>query len=111
MGKAKHPPMGGYYTPNLNRLFTILNWDKIGEGINNANVTESHSFYAVRIGSLGGMIIHREIDEESRVTIEITNKDDTEQVEHKVWIGSIAFQSPEELLDIFTNVLLSKGWI
>jgi hypothetical protein len=72
---------------------------------------EAESFYAVRIGRLGAMLIHREIDEESRVTIEISNNGDTEQVSHKVWIGSVAFDSPAELLDIFTNVLMRNGWI
>jgi len=107
MGKKKLNTMG----TNNPRLLTIHNWDKIGEGIHNSNVMEGESFYSMRVGSLGTVIVHREIDEESRVVVEISNNRDTEQTESKVWVGSVAFQSPADLLDIFTDVLLSKGWI
>ena len=103
--------MGSNNGNSTKRKFTIHNWDKIGNGIHNSNVMEGESFYSMRIGSLGTVIVHREIDEESRVVVEITNNRDTEQTESKVWVGSVAFQSPADLLDIFTDVLLSKGWI
>lgn len=96
---------------NGNRRLTITNWDKIGEGIQNANTMEGESFYAIRIGSLGAVIVHREIDSEDCVNVEVGNYEGDKEESGKVWIGSQTLQSPEELLDRFMTVITEKGWI
>ena len=68
MGKKKLNTMG----TNNTRLLTIHNWDKIGVGVDRANVMEGESFYAIRIGSLGAVIVHREIDDEECVIVEVS---------------------------------------
>lgn len=106
MGNNHHT--GSY---NGVRRLTIANWDKIGEGINNANTMEGESFYAIRIGSLGAVIVHREIDSEDCVTVEVGNYEGDKEESGKVWIGSQTLQNPAELLDRFMSVLTEKGWI
>jgi hypothetical protein len=96
---------------NNPRLLTIHNWDKIAEGVDRANTMEAESFYAIRIGSLGAVIVHREIDDEDRVIVEISNEKGDEIEEGRVWIGSQTLQNPAELLDRFMNVLTERGWI
>jgi hypothetical protein len=107
MGKKKLNTMG----TNNTRLLTIRNWDKIGEGVDRANVMEGESFYSIRIGSLGAVIVHREIDEEDRVIVEVSNNEGDKEESGKVWIGSQTLQNPAELLDRFMNVLTERGWI
>ena len=107
MGKKKLNTMG----TNNTRLLTIHNWDKIGVGVDRANVMEGESFYAIRIGSLGAVIVHREIDDEECVIVEVSNEKGDEIEEGKVWIGSQTLQTPAELLDRFMNVLTERGWI
>lgn len=107
MGKTKLSTMG----TNNPRLLTIHNWDKIAEGVDRANTMEAESFYAIRIGSLGAVIVHREIDDEDRVIVEISNEKGDEIEEGRVWIGSQTLQTPAELLDRFMNVLTERGWI
>ena len=107
MGKTKLSTMG----TNNPRLLTIHNWDKIAEGVDRANTMEAESFYAIRIGSLGAVIVHREIDDEDRVIVEISNEKGDEIEEGRVWIGSQTLQNPAELLDRFMNVLTERGWI
>ena len=93
------------------RRLTITNWDKIGEGVNNANTMEGESFYAIRIGSLGAVLVHREIGEDDTVFVEVSNNEGDKTESGKVWIGSQTLQSPEELLDRFMTVLTERGWI
>jgi hypothetical protein len=107
MGKKKLNTMG----TNNTRLLTIHNWDKIGEGVDRANVMEGESFYSIRIGSLGAVIVHREIDDEDRVIVEVSNNEGDKEESGKVWIGSQTLQTPAELLDRFMNVLTERGWI
>ena len=107
MGKKKLNTMG----TNNTRLLTIRNWDKIGEGVDRANVMEGESFYSIRIGSLGAVIVHREIDDEDRVIVEVSNNEGDKEESGKVWIGSQTLQTPAELLDRFMNVLTERGWI
>ena len=109
MGKAKHVPMGG--NTNTNRKLTISNWDKIGEGVDRAYTMEAESFYSVRIGSLGAVIVHREIDADHCVIVEVSNNEGDKEESGKVWIGSQTLQTPAELLDRFMNVLTERGWI
>lgn len=114
MGKAKHAPLGGGYTPNTTtkRKFTIHNWDKIGEGITNSSTMEGETLYALRIGILGGLIVHREIDEESNtVIVEISNDKGDETKDIKVWIGSVVFSEPAQLLDLFMEKIIEYDWI
>ena len=107
MGKKKLNTMG----TNNPRLLTIHNWDKIGVGVDRANVMEGESFYAIRIGSLGAVIVHREIDDEECVIVEVSNNEGDKEESGKVWIGSQTLQNPAELLDRFMNVLTERGWI
>jgi len=107
MGKKKLNTMG----TNNTRLLTIHNWDKIAVGVDRANTMEGESFYAIRIGSLGAVIVHREIDEEDRVMVEVSNNEGDKTEDGKVWIGSQTLQTPAELLDRFMNVLTERGWI
>lgn len=96
---------------NSIRRLTITNWDKIGEGILHANVMEAESFYAVRIGRLGGVIVHREIDEESIVVVEISDESGNRVREIRVWIGSVVFSNPAQLLELFMDRITEWGWI
>ena len=93
------------------RRLTITNWDKIGEGVDRANTMEAESFYAVRIGSLGAIIVHREIDDEGRVLVEVSNNEGDKTESGKVWIGSVTLHQPVQLLDRFMDVLTERGWI
>ena len=93
------------------RRLTIANWDKIGEGVDRANTMEGESFYAIRIGSLGAVIVHREIDSEDTVFVEVSNNEGDKTESGKVWIGSQTLQNPAELLDRFMTVLTERGWI
>ena len=107
MGKTKLSTMG----TNNTRLLTIHNWDKIGVGVDRANVMEGESFYSIRIGSLGAVIVHREIDDEECVIVEVSNNEGDKSENGKVWIGSQTLENPAELLDRFMNVLTERGWI
>ena len=107
MGKKKLNTMG----TNNTRLLTIHNWDKIAIGVDRANTMDGESFYAIRIGSLGAVIVHREIDADHCVVVEVSNEKGDEIEEGKVWIGSQTLQTPAELLDRFMNVLTERGWI
>jgi hypothetical protein len=93
------------------RRLTIRNWDKIAEGVDRANTMEAESFYAVRIGSLGAIIVHREIDDEGRVLVEVSNNEGDKTESGKVWIGSVTLHQPVQLLDRFMDVLTERGWI
>ena len=93
------------------RRLTIANWDKIGEGVDRANTMEGESFYSIRIGSLGAVIVHREIDADHCVIVEVSNNEGDKEESGKVWIGSQTLQNPAELLDRFMNVLTERGWI
>ena len=114
MGKTKLSTMG---TNNPSgsigngRRLTIANWDKIAVGVDRAGTMEGESFYAIRIGSLGAVIVHREIDADHCVVVEVSNEKGDEIEEGKVWIGSQTLQNPAELLDRFMNVLTERGWI
>jgi hypothetical protein len=107
MGKTKLSTMG----TNNPRLLTIHNWDKIAEGVDRANTMEGESFYAIRIGSLGAVIVHREIDDEECVIVEVSNNEGDKSENGKVWIGSQTLENPMELLDRFMNVITERGWI
>jgi len=107
MGKAKPNSVA---THNGD-ILTIRNWVKIGVGINNANTMEGESFYAVRIGMLGAVIVHREIDEDRCVIVEIGNHEGDKSVRRKVWIGSIVLSEPAPLLDYFMDNIIKEGWI
>jgi hypothetical protein len=107
MGKTKLSTMG----TNNTRLLTIHNWDKIGVGVDRADTMEGESFYSIRIGSLGAVIVHREIDEDHCVIVEVSNYEGDKEESGKVWIGSQTLQNPAELLDRFMNVLTERGWI
>lgn len=107
MGKTKLNRMGNTNT----RYLTIRNWDRIGEGIQNANTMEGESFYAIRIGKLGAVIVHREIDEEDCVIVEVSNYEGDKEESGSVWIGSQTLKHPAELLDRFMSVLTERGWI
>jgi hypothetical protein len=107
MGKTKLSTMG----TNNPRLLTIHNWDKIAEGVDRAYTMEGESFYSVRIGSLGAVIVHREIDEKDCVSVEVSNNEGDKSENGKVWIGSQTLENPAELLDRFMNVLTERGWI
>jgi hypothetical protein len=93
------------------RRLTINNWDKIAEGVDRADTMEGESFYAIRIGSLGAVIVHREIDAKDCVIVEVSNYEGDKSEDGKVWIGSVTLQNPAELLDRFMNVLTERGWI
>ncbi len=76
MGKTKLRTMGNNnVTSSYNgvRRLTIANWDKIAEGVDRANTMEGESFYSIRIGSLGAVIVHREIDADHCVIVEVSN--------------------------------------
>jgi hypothetical protein len=107
MGKTKLNTMG----TNNTRLLTIHNWDKIGVGVDRADTMEGESFYSIRIGSLGAVIVHREIDADHCVIVEVSNYEGDKEESGKVWIGSQTLQNPAELLDRFMNVLTERGWI
>jgi len=107
MGKTKLSTMGS----NNTRLLTIHNWDKIAEGVDRADTMEGESFYSIRIGSLGAVIVHREIDADHCVIVEVSNYEGDKEESGKVWIGSQTLQNPAELLDRFMNVLTERGWI
>ena len=114
MGKTKLSTMGtnnGSGSNSNNRRLTIANWDKIAVGVDRANVMEGESFYAIRIGSLGAVIVHREIDDEECVIVEVSNNEGDKSENGKVWIGSQTLENPAELLDRFMNVLTERGWI
>jgi hypothetical protein len=114
MGKTKLSTMGSNHptgSNSNNRRLTIANWDKIAEGVDRANVMEGESFYAIRIGSLGAVIVHREIGEDHCGVVEVSNDKGDEIEEGRVWIGSVTLQNPIELLDRFMNVITEKGWI
>jgi len=114
MGKTKLSTMGNNnVTSSYNgvRRLTIANWDKIGEGVDRANTMEGESFYSIRIGSLGAVIVHREIDADHCVIVEVSNNEGDKEESGKVWIGSQTLQNPAELLDRFMNVLTERGWI
>jgi hypothetical protein len=111
MGKAKHVPLGGNNNTNTNRKLTISNWDKIGEGVDRAYTMEAESFYSVRIGSLGAVIVHREIDADGCVIVEVSNYEGDKEESGKVWVGSVTLSNPVQLLDRFMNVLTERGWI
>ena len=114
MGKAKHAPLGSNHPTGSNsssRRLTIANWDKIGVGVDRADTMEGESFYAIRIGSLGAVIVHREIDDEECVIVEVSNNEGDKSENGKVWIGSQTLENPAELLDRFMNVLTERGWI
>jgi hypothetical protein len=114
MGKTKLSTMGtnnGSGSNYSGRRLTIANWDKIAVGVDRANTMEGESFYAIRIGSLGAVIVHREIDADHCVVVEVSNEKGDEIEEGKVWIGSQTLQNPAELLDRFMNVLTERGWI
>lgn len=105
------PPNRNPPNPPTQRWFTIQNWEKIGIGLKRSHCHQTQSIYYLSIGSLGAITLHREIDSQHRVTIEIANKDGSHTVSNKVWIGSVVFNSPAELLDIFTGVILSNKWV
>jgi hypothetical protein len=107
MGKTKLSTMG----TNNTRLLTIHNWDKIAVGVDRADTMEGESFYSIRIGSLGAVIVHREIDADHCVIVEVSNYEGDKEESGKVWIGSQTLQNPAELLDRFMNVLTERGWI
>ena len=114
MGKTKLSTMGtnnGIGSNSNNRRLTIANWDKIAIGVDRANTMEGESFYAIRIGSLGAVIVHREIDDEECVIVEVSNNEGDKSENGKVWIGSQTLENPAELLDRFMNVLTERGWI
>ena len=111
MGKTKHAPLGGNTNTNTTRLLTIHNWDKIAEGVDRAHTMEGESFYSVRIGSLGAVIVHREIDEKDCVSVEVSNNEGDKSEIGTVWIGSVTLQHPIQLLDRFMDVLTERGWI
>jgi hypothetical protein len=114
MGKTKLSTMGSNNdtgSNGINRRLTIANWDKIAVGIDRVDTLEAESFYAVRIGSLGAVIVHREIDVDHCVVVEVSNNKGDEVQQGRVWIGSVTLQNPIELLDRFMNVLTEKGWI
>lgn len=93
------------------RRLTIANWDKIAVGVDRADTMEGATFYSVRIGSLGAVIVHREIDDEECVIVEVSNNEGDKSENGKVWIGSQTLENPAELLDRFMNVLTERGWI
>jgi hypothetical protein len=107
MGKTKLSTMG----TNNTRLLTIHNWDKISIGVENANTMEAESFYAVRIGRLGAVIVHREIDSEDTVIVEISDETGNRVRDVRVWIGSVVFSNPVGLLELFMDRLTEWGWI
>jgi hypothetical protein len=114
MGKTKLSTMGSNHPTGSNsssRRLTIANWDKIAVGVDRANTMEGESFYAIRIGSLGAVIVHREIDDEECVIVEVSNNEGDKSENGKVWIGSQTLENPAELLDRFMNVLTERGWI
>jgi hypothetical protein len=114
MGKKKLSTMGtnnGSGSIGSSRRLTIANWDKISVGVDRANTMEAESFYAIRIGSLGAVIVHREIDDEECVIVEVSNNEGDKSENGKVWIGSQTLENPAELLDRFMNVLTERGWI
>jgi hypothetical protein len=92
-------------------MLTIQNWDKISEGVNNSNTIEAKSFYAIRIGSLGAVIVHREIGEDDCVVVEVSNNLGDKTKDIKVWIGSVVFSEPAQLLDLFMERIIEYGWI
>ena len=93
------------------RRLTINNWDKIAEGVDRAYTMEGESFYSVRIGSLGAVIVHREIDEKDCVSVEVSNYEGDKSEDGRVWIGSVTLQNPIQLLDRFMDVITERGWI
>ena len=111
MGKAKHAPLGGNTNINTTRLLTIHNWDKIAEGVDRAYTMEGATFYSVRIGSLGAVIVHREIDSDGCVIVEVSNYEGDKEESGKVWIGSVTLSHPVQLLDRFMDVITERGWI
>ena len=111
MGKAKLSTMGGNNGNGTTRLLTIHNWDKIAEGVDRAYTMEGESFYSIRIGSLGSVIVHREIDAKDCVSVEVSNNEGDKTEEGRVWIGSVTLQHPIQLLDRFMDVLTERGWI
>lgn len=111
MGKAKHAPLGGNTNINTTRLLTIHNWDKIAEGVDRAYTMEGESFYSIRIGSLGSVIVHREIDAKDCVIVEVSNYEGDQSEDGRVWIGSVTLQNPMELLNRFMDVITERGWI
>ena len=114
MGKTKLSTMGtnnGSGSYNGVRRLTINNWDKIAEGVDRAHTMEGESFYSVRIGSLGAVIVHREIDAKDCVSVEVSNNEGDKTEDGKVWIGSVTLQHPIQLLDRFMDVLTERGWI
>jgi hypothetical protein len=72
---------------------------------------EGESFYSIRIGSLGAVIVHREIDADHCVIVEVSNYEGDKSEDGKVWIGSVTLQHPIQLLDRFMDVLTERGWI
>ena len=114
MGKTKLSTMGTNNPSGSigsHRRLTIANWDKIAVGVDRAGTMEAESFYAIRIGSLGAVIVHREIDDEECVIVEVSNNEGDKSENGKVWIGSQTLENPAELLDRFMNVLTERGWI
>ena len=114
MGKAKLSTMGTNNPSGSigsHRRLTIANWDKIAVGVDRANTMEGESFYAIRIGSLGAVIVHREIDADHCVIVEVSNNEGDKTEEGRVWIGSVTLQHPIQLLDRFMDVLTERGWI
>ncbi len=107
MGKTKLSTMG----TNNTRLLTILNWDKISIGVENANTMEAESFYAIRIGRLGTIIVHREIDADHCVIVEISDETGNKVRDVRVWIGSVVFSNPVGLLELFMDRLTEWGWL
>jgi hypothetical protein len=55
--------------------------------------------------------VHREIDADHCVIVEVSNNEGDKEESGKVWIGSQTLQNPAELLDRFMNVLTERGWI
>jgi hypothetical protein len=113
MGKKQYNPMGinNVTSSNSGRSLTIHNWDKIGVGVDRADTMEGESLYAIRIGSLGAVIVHREIDDDDCVVVEVSNYEGDKEESGKVWIGSQTLKNPAELLDRFMDVLTERGWI
>ena len=114
MGKAKLSTMGSNHSTgsyNGVRRLTIANWDKIAEGVDRAHTMEGESFYSVRIGSLGSVIVHREIDAKDCVIVEVSNYEGDKSEDGRVWIGSVTLQNPIQLLDRFMDVITERGWI
>jgi hypothetical protein len=114
MGKTKLSTMGSNNPTGSNssdRRLTIANWGKIGVGVDRADTMEAESFYSIRIGSLGAVIVHREIDAKDCVLVEVSNNEGDSSECGKVWIGSQTLENPAELLDRFMNVLTERGWI